>query len=340
MLCDPCILCLQPVLPYEGWRGQAVLQRKLVLQKVSEPCGCPIHLLMLTTLLSVLEVLIVVVPVLLAVAFMTLIERKVLAAMQRRVGPNTVGLYGVGQAFADALKLLTKEIVVPVHASRGLFFGAPFLTLVTSILGWGVVPVGPGLALVDMDLGVLYVLALSSVGVYGVLLTGWAANNAYAFLGGLRSTGQMISYELVLGTSLLAVILASGSLSLTVITEVQQAVWYVVPLLPVCILYMVSALLELNRAPADLPEAESELVAGFMTEAGASVFVSSFLGEYTNIVFYSTVISLLFLGGYAMPSWLPTTLAMPAVVLGLKTCAVAFWIVWVRATLPRLTWSS
>lgn len=295
---------------------------------------------MLTTLLSVLEVLIVVVPVLLAVAFMTLIERKVLAAMQRRVGPNTVGLYGVGQAFADALKLLTKEIVVPVHASRGLFFGAPFLTLVTSILGWGVVPVGPGLALVDMDLGVLYVLALSSVGVYGVLLTGWAANNAYAFLGGLRSTGQMISYELVLGTSLLAVILASGSLSLTVITEVQQAVWYVVPLLPVCILYMVSALLELNRAPADLPEAESELVAGFMTEAGASVFVSSFLGEYTNIVFYSTVISLLFLGGYAMPSWLPTTLAMPAVVLGLKTCAVAFWIVWVRATLPRLTWSS
>ena len=178
----------------------------------------------MTALLNTISVLIIVVPILLAVAFMTLIERKVLAAMQRRVGPNTVGFYGTGQAFADALKLLTKEIVIPQHASKGLFFMAPGLSLVLAIMSWAVLPLGPGLVIADIDLGVLYTLALSSMGVYGILLTGWAGNNAFAFLGGVRTTSSMISYELVLGTAVLTVMLVSASFSYGAVVEHQQAV--------------------------------------------------------------------------------------------------------------------
>ena len=243
---------------------------------------------------------------------------------------------------ADALKLLTKEIIVPQHASKWLFFMAPALSLIIAVLSWAVIPFGPGLVLVDMDLGVLYTLALSSVGVYGVLLTGWAGNNAYSFLGGIRTTSSMVSYELVLGTAILTVMLVGSSLRYATLVETQAPLWYAVPLLPVAALFALGACFELNRAPGDLAEAESELVAGFFTEAGSSVFVSSFLAEYTNIVLMSSLLATLFMGGYALPELvsLAGVVSVASVALGLKTCVGCFAIVWVRAVLPRLTFIS
>ena len=217
------------------------------------------HSHMLAVIYNLLEVLIVLVPILLSVAFMTIIERKVLAAMQRRVGPNKVGYYGVLQPFADALKLVVKETVVPAQATKSLFFLAPVITLIFSLLGWGVIPFGAGLTLSDFSLGILYTLAISSIGVYGVLFAGWSANSKYAFLGSLRSTAQMISYELILSSAILTVILLTGSFNIISIIESQEAVWFVVPLLPMFIIFFISALAETNRTPFDLPEAESEL---------------------------------------------------------------------------------
>lgn len=258
---------------------------------------------MTLVLFSLAEVLSVLVPVLLSVAFMTIVERKVLAAMQRRVGPNVVGYYGVLQPFADALKLVMKETVVPAQASTALFYLAPCVSLVFSLLGWGVIPFGPGLALADYELGVLYTLALSSIGIYGVLFAGWSANSKYAFLGSLRSTAQMVSYELVLSSAVITVLVLAGSFSYTAIVEAQGAVWYVVPLLPLFVVWWVSVLAETNRTPFDLPEAESELVAGFFTEHSAMVFVLFFLAEYASIVLMSALTALLFLGGYAVPEF-------------------------------------
>ena len=218
------------------------------------------------TLFSTLDVLIVILPMLLGVAFMTIIERKQLAAHQRRVGPNTTGFLGLLQPFSDALKLIVKETVLPSQANKVLFVLAPVSTLIFSLLGWGIIPFGQGLALFDYSLGVFYTLALSSLGVYGVLFAGWSANSKYAFLGSLRSTAAMISYELILSSAILIVVLLSGSLNFTTIIESQQAIWFVVPLLPVFIFYFISILAETSRTPFDLQEAESELVAGFFTE--------------------------------------------------------------------------
>jgi NADH-ubiquinone oxidoreductase chain 1 len=293
---------------------------------------------MLTVIFSLLEVLIVLVPVLLSVAFMTIIERKVLASMQRRVGPNTVGYFGVLQPFADALKLVVKETVVPQHATRSLFFLAPVISLVFSLLGWAVIPFGSGLALSDFSLGVLYSLAFSSIGVYGVLFAGWSANSKYAFLGSLRSTAQMISYELILSTAVLAVILLAGSFNYTAISQSQQAIYYAVPLLPLFIVFFISVLAETNRTPFDLPEAESELVAGFFTEHSGMIFVFFFLAEYCSIVLMSALTAILFLGGYVMPQAIAnsTFINVQAVILALKTGLFCFVFVWFRATLPRL----
>ena len=292
----------------------------------------------MTTLYNLLEVLIVLVPILLAVAFMTIIERKVLAAMQRRVGPNKVGYYGVLQPFRDALKLVVKETVVPAQATKSLFFLAPVITLVFRLLGWAVIPFGDGLALTDFSMGILYTLAISSVGVYGVLFAGWSANSKYAFLGSLRSTAQMISYELILSSAILTVILLTGSFNITSIIEHQQAVWYIVPLLPMFIIFFISALAETNRTPFDLPERESELVAGFFTEHSGMIFVFFFLGEYTSIVLMSTLTSILFFGGYNMPELFinDSVINLQRLVLGLKTCFFCFAFVWMRATLPRM----
>ena len=287
---------------------------------------------------NLLEVLIVLVPILLSIAFMTIIERKQLAAMQRRVGPDTVGYWGVLQPFADALKLVLKETVIPAQANKILFYLAPIITLIFSLLGWGVIPFGTGLVLSDFSLGILYILALSSLGIYGILLAGWSANSKYAFLGSLRSTASMISYELILSTAVIIIILINGSFNISYIIENQQAIWFVIPLLPVFIFYFISILAETNRTPFDLPEAESELVAGFFTEHSSIIFVFFFLAEYGSIVLMSTLTAILFFGGYNMPELFinNTYINIQSIILGLKTCLFCFMFVWFRATLPRL----
>nr|YP_009926572.1 NADH dehydrogenase subunit 1 [Wolfiporia cocos]QNH92636.1 NADH dehydrogenase subunit 1 [Wolfiporia cocos] len=261
-------------------------------------------LTIINILLNLIDVLLVLLPVLLSVAFMTIIERKQLAAHQRRTGPNSVGYYGILQ---------------PFHL-------------------WGIIPFGEGLSLSDFSLGVLYTLALSSLGVYGVLFAGWSANSKYAFLGSLRSTAAMISYELILSSAILIVILLTGSFNFTTIIESQQSVWFVVPLLPVFIFYFISILAETSRTPFDLQEAESELVAGFFTEHSSIIFVFFFLSEYSSIILFSCITSILFLGGYNAPELFvnDTFINLQSIVLGVKTCLICFLFVWVRATLPRL----
>lgn len=289
-------------------------------------------------LLNLIDVLCIVLPVLLSVAFMTIIERKQLAAHQRRVGPNIVGYYGLLQPFADALKLILKETIIPSQSNKVLFFLAPISTLIFSLLGWGIIPFGQGLALSDFSLGILYTLALSSLGVYGVLLAGWSANSKYAFLGSLRSTAAMISYELILSSAILIIILLTGSLNYNTIIEIQQSVWFIIPLLPVFIFYFIAILAETSRTPFDLQEAESELVAGFFTEHSSVPFVYFFLGEYSSIVLFSCITAILFLGGYNLPEVFVNNsiINLQSIILGLKTCIFCFFFVWFRATLPRL----
>ena len=253
-----------------------------------------------STLISILEVVLVLVPGLLAVAYVTVAERKTMASMQRRLGPNIVGYYGLLQAFADALKLLLKEYVAPTQANMILFFLGPIITLIFSLLGWAVIPYGPGLAILDFNLSVFYMLAVSSLATYGILLAGWSANSKYAFLGSLRSTAQLISYELVLSSAILLVIMITGDLNLTIITECQRTVWFILPLLPVFIIFFIGSVAETNRAPFDLAEAESELVSGFMTEHAAVVFVFFFLAEYGSIVLICILTTILFAGGYLL----------------------------------------
>jgi NADH-ubiquinone oxidoreductase chain 1 len=306
------------------------------------PLLTTLYIFIMLALYGLIEVLVVIVPVLVSVAFMTVVERKILAAMQRRVGPNAVGAYGMLQPFADALKLVVKEVVLPSQATTGVFLLAPALTLVFSLLGWAVIPFGSGLALADLELGLLYTLAVSSIGVYGILLAGWSANSKYAFLGSLRSSAQMVSYELILSSAILPVVILAGSFSLTVMVEAQQAIWYIVPLCPVFVLYVISVLAETNRTPFDLPEAESELVAGFFTEHSGMPFVLFFLGEYCSLVLISALTATLFLGGYGMPELFVNTtmISLEAAVLALKSCLGAFAFVWFRATLPRMRWDS
>lgn len=318
-------------------------------------------------LFSLLEVLIVLLPILLSVAYVTVAERKAMGSMQRRLGPNKVGYLGTLQAFADALKLIVKETIIPASANSVLFFLGPIITLIFALLGWGVIPFGPGLAISDYNLGLLYSIAISSLGVYGLLIAGWAANSKYAFVGSLRSAAQLVSYELVLSSAMLVVLFITGSLNMTQIIEYQQAVWFIVPLFPVFIIFFIGALAETNRAPFDLPEAESELVAGFMTEHSAVIFVFFFLAEYSNIILISTLTTILFLGGYLLPTMpffvssffsllgalsqdetmsitnLIGLTSMPLIegaisgfVIGLKATAVVFLFIWVRASFPRI----
>jgi len=323
-------------------------------------------MLYIPTIISILEVLILTVPVLLTVAYVTLAERKTMASMQRRLGPNIVGYYGVLQAFADALKLLLKEYVAPTQANLILFFIGPIITLIFALLGYAVIPYGPGLSICDFNLGILYILAVSSLSTYGILLAGWSANSKYAFLGSLRSTAQLISYELILSSAILLVILLTGSLNLSVNVEAQRAVWFILPLFPIFIIFFIGSIAETNRAPFDLAEAESELVSGFMTEHAAVIFVFFFLAEYASIVLICTLTSILFLGGYLLDftpliylvqfvdfdSWLYLTnqgtnynyiISDPliegflySVALGLKTCIMIFVFIWARASFPRI----
>jgi len=252
----------------------------------------------LSTFISIIEVVLLSIPVVLAVAYVTVVERKTMASMQRRLGPNIVGYYGLLQAFADAFKLLLKEYVSPTQANLILFFLGPIITLIFSLLGYGVIPYAPGLTVFDFNLGILYLLAVSSLSTYGILLAGWSANSKYAFLGSLRSTAQLISYELILSSAILLVVLLTSSLNLTVNIEYQKTVWFVMPLFPIFMIFFIGSVAETNRAPFDLAEAESELVSGFMTEHAAVIFVFFFLAEYASIVLICILTSILFLGGY------------------------------------------
>jgi NADH-ubiquinone oxidoreductase chain 1 len=295
-------------------------------------------LTIINILINLIDVLTVILPMLLSVAFMTIIERKQLAAHQRRVGPTVVGYYGIMQPFADALKLILKETVIPSQSNKVLFYLAPVSTLIFSLLGWGVIPFGQGLTLFDFSLGIFYTLALSSLGVYGILFAGWSANSKYAFLGSLRSTAAMISYELILSSAILIIILLAGSFNYSTIIEVQQSIWFIVPLFPVFIFYFISILAETSRTPFDLQEAESELVAGFFTEHSSVPFVFFFLAEYSSIILFSCITAILFLGGYNLPEIIVngSILNLQSIILGLKTCIFCFLFVLFRATLPRL----
>ena len=289
-----------------------------------------------TLTLTVVQTLAVLVPVLVSVAYLTLAERKVMAAMQMRQGPNRVGPFGLLQPFADALKMLMKETIVPTGASRILFLMAPLLTMTLAMIAWAVIPVTDGWAIANINVGVLYLFAISSLGVYGIVIAGWASNSKYAFLGAMRSAAQMVSYEVSMGFVMVTVLLCAGSLNLTDIVRAQEHVFFVVPLFPMFVVFFISTLAETNRAPFDLPEGESEIVGGFHVEYGAMTFGLFFLGEYANMILMSALTTILFLGGWLSPipfapfTWVPGPLWFIA-----KICLVLFMFVWVRATFPR-----
>jgi len=284
-------------------------------------------------LLIVAKALALLVPLLMGVAYLTYAERKVLAAMQLRKGPNVVGPFGLLQPFADALKMLMKETVIPAGANRFLFLMAPMLTFSLAMLAWAVIPVNDGWAIADINVGILYLFAISSLGVYGIIIAGWASNSKYAFLGAMRSAAQMVSYEVSMGFVLVAVLLCVGSLNLTDVVRAQQNLWFCVPLFPMFVVFFISALAETNRSPFDLPEGESEIVAGFFVEYSSMSFALFFLGEYANMILMSALTTILFLGGWLGPFGLLPQLGPLWFVL--KICACLFVFLWVRATFPR-----
>ena len=280
------------------------------------------------------KILIIVVPLLICVAFLTLMERKVIASMQMRKGPNVVGPFGLLQAFADGLKLMSKEIIIPTNANKVLFILAPVVTFTLALVGWAVIPVSYHRVLADINVGVLYLLAISSLGVYGIVIAGWSSNSKYPFLGAIRSAAQMVSYEVSIGLIIITVLLCAGSLNLTQIVLSQKHCWYVFPLFPMFVVFFISILAETNRHPFDLPEAEAELVAGYNVEYSATPFALFFLGEYANMILMSAIATILFLGG-----WLPPFEALnfiPGFIcFVLKVLFMLFLFIWMRAALPR-----
>lgn len=295
---------------------------------------------LLYVLETLLGIILIVVPVLGGVAYLTLAERKVIAAIQLRQGPNVVGPFGLFQPLADGLKLFTKETILPSGANPALFVLAPMLTFALALIAWAVIPVSAKGALADINVGILYLFAISSLGIYGVIIAGWASNSKYAFLGALRSAAQMVSYEVSIGLIIVTVLLLAGTMNLTAIVEAQaQHGWFAFSgsnflLLPMFVLFIISALAETNRAPFDLPEGESEIVAGYFVEYSAMSFALFFLGEYANMILMSAMASLLFLGGWLAPiealDFIPGPLWF-----ALKIALVLFVFLWSRATLPR-----
>ena len=284
----------------------------------------------------VAKILGLVVPLLVAVAYLTLAERKVMASMQRRKGPNVVGFFGILQPLADGLKLLIKEPVLPSSANTIVFLAAPVVTFLLALISWAVIPFGEGMVLSDLDIGMLYIFAISSLGVYGVIMAGWSSNSKYAFLGALRSTAQMVSYEVSLGLIIITVLMCVGSLNLSEIVLAQEEVWFAVPLFPLLLLFFISCLAETNRAPFDLPEAEAELVAGYNVEYSSMGFALFFLGEYANMIMMSVLCVILFLGGWLPPLSLTIFYWIPGSFwLGIKTIFFLFLYIWVRAAFPR-----
>ncbi len=286
-------------------------------------------------LLTVAETLAVLVPVLLSMAYATYFERKALGAFQLRRGPNVVGPFGLWQPFADAVKVFTKETIIPAGASRSLFLLAPMLTFILACLAWAVIPTNDGWAVANINVGILYLFAISSLGVYGIVIAGWASNSKYAFLGAMRSAAQMVSYEVSIGFVLVSVLLCVGSLNLNDIVRAQGPghFWFCFTQFPMFVVFLISMLAETNRAPFDLPEGESEIVAGFFVEYSAMSFALFYLGEYTNMIMMSAFASVLFLGGWQAPfglTFIPGIFWLIA-----KVCFIMFFFFWVRATFPR-----
>lgn len=285
-------------------------------------------------MILLLKILIVIVPLLLSVAYFTLAERKIMGAIQRRRGPNVVGTYGLLQPLADGFKLLIKETIIPSSANKVLFFIAPMITFILSLMGWGVIPFNETAILSDINLGILYLFAISSLSVYGIIMSGWSSNSKYAFLGALRSAAQMVSYEVSIGFIMISIVLCVGSFNLSEIVYAQKNIWFIIPFFPIFLMFFVSALAETNRHPFDLPEAEAELVSGYNVEYSAMGFALFFLGEYANMLLMSALMSILFLGGWNAPiellNFIPGSFW-----LGVKISIFVIGFIWMRAALPR-----
>jgi NADH-quinone oxidoreductase subunit H len=291
-------------------------------------------LLFIITIL--LKILVIIIPLLISVAYFTIAERKLIGIIQRRKGPNVIGFLGLLQPLADGLKLFTKETILPSNSNLSIFLFAPALTFILSLIGWAVIPFSEEIVLSDLNVGILYLFAVSSLSVYGIIMAGWSSNSKYPFLGALRSAAQMISYEVSLGFIIINVCLCSGSFNLTEIVMSQQKIWFCIPLFPAFVMFSISMLAETNRHPFDLPEAEAELVSGYNVEYSAMTFALFFLGEYANMLLMSSLISVLFLGGWlSLIDIFPLNIIPGVVWFSLKIClGVAFFII-TRATLPR-----
>jgi len=283
-----------------------------------------------------IKILSLIFPLLIAVAYLTLAERKVMGAIQRRKGPNIVGVFGLLQPLADALKLFIKETILPSSANLNVFILSPILTFFLSLLSWCVVPIAEGFVFSDLNLGVLYVLSISSLGIYGIIMSGWASNSKFAFLGSLRSTAQMISYEVSLGLILMNILICVGSLNFSEIILAQQHVWFFIPFFPLFFIFYISILAETNRAPFDLPEAEAELVAGYNVEYSAMGFALFFLGEYANMILMCSLTTIFFFGGwlpffnFIFLNWIPSVFWF-----SFKTVILLFGFIWIRSSFPR-----
>jgi len=289
---------------------------------------------MLIVLSNILKILAVVVPLLISVAYFTLAERKIMGSIQRRKGPNVIGYLGLLQPLADGLKLFAKETILPSNSNLVVFLIAPMLTFILSLMGWAIIPFSEGVVLADINVGILYLFAVSSLSVYGIITSGWSSNSKYPFLGALRSTAQMVSYEVSIGFIIITVVVCVGSFNLSEIVLSQESIWYFIPLFPMFIMFAISALAETNRHPFDLPEAEAELVSGYNVEYSAMGFALFFLGEYANMLLMSSLTALLFLGG-----WLPIISILSIIPgpiwFGLKICIGVIFFIWMRAALPR-----
>jgi NADH-quinone oxidoreductase subunit H len=301
-----------------------------------------------TALWTLAKIIAITVPIILCVAYLTLAERKVIGYMQARIGPNRVGYKGLLQPFADVLKLLVKEVIIPSGANKFLFILAPVLSIMPALAAWAVIPFTPELVLAKIDAGLLYIMAITSMGVYGVIVAGWASNSKYAFLGGLRSAAQIVSYEIAMGFALVCVLMMSGSLNLATIVTKQSSAWgllgwNLIPLFPMFLVYFIAGVAETNRAPFDVAEGESEIVAGFHVEYSGTAFAVFFLAEYANMILVAALASIMFLGGWLspLPSALADAIGLPWIAasglpwLLLKISFLLFCFLWFRATFPR-----